>query len=86
MLKVRGGSLLCIKYNFCAVHRHFLMDTRTWQILLTSCKRHKDTTNHHYNSISMQPDATIESWTINDVWGAGNKAVQDTPPKQRYTC
>ena len=45
MLKVHG-SLLCIKYNFCAVHHRFLMDTRTWQILLTSCERHKK----HYNS------------------------------------
>ena len=28
MLKVRG-PLLYIKYNFCAVHHHFLMDTKT---------------------------------------------------------
>ena len=35
-----------------------------WKILIN---------NHHYNSISMQLHA---NWTINDAWGAGNKAVQ----------
>ena len=42
----------------------------------------KNTTTHHYNSISMQPQATTGNWTINDAWGAGIKAVQDTRPKQ----
>ena len=46
MLKVHR-SLLCIKYSFCAVHHHFLMDTRTWQRLLTYCKHHKK----HYTSV-----------------------------------
>ena len=46
----------------------------------------KSTANHYYNSISMHSLATTGNWTINDAWGTGIKAVQDTCPKETHKC
>ena len=82
MLKVHG--LLLLNYNFCVAPIIFY-GYKNMTDTTVSCKHHKSTTAHHYNSIQ-PPNNDWKLDAINDAWGTGFKAVQDTQPKQTHKC